>query len=261
MTVAGEREQPSAQVREVAEPMLRWERAAALCAGLVLGVVGCVAVFISENQAGTTALLLAAAVFLLIGIQGTLLVRVSGGSNTAEFERRLRQEEFIERVTEEAETNPERAQGMVEAASILVPTLSPFIDDFGYEQLVGRALHEAGHHSIVRRVSQDGPVDFVINAPEGPIFVMARFKPSGKLRAKEVIDFRNRVTSAGTVGGLVVTNVQLTRTAAELLSGITGTGPVEAVTWAGESDVASLATAIERVRRTAKDHRAEVPTN
>lgn len=245
------RQQPLAQVREVPEPMRKWERVAALCAGLVLGAVGCVAVFLSANQAGTTALLLAAAVFLLIGIQGTLLVRVSGGSNAAEFERRLRQETFIERVTKEAEANPERAEAMVESASILEPELIPPVNmALAYDREFSKGLREAATPFEVRRSSDKGVVDFVIDTPHGTILVLV--SPSGEINDITAMTFANQTKRTGAVGGLIVYSAdsRVTESASRFLldfSSSTGT-PLFATRWTGPSDNKWLAIGFEDLR-------------
>ena len=56
-------------------PLLNWERAVAIIIGTAFAGVAIYALFNSANQAGTAALLLAAAAFLLMGVQGTALVR------------------------------------------------------------------------------------------------------------------------------------------------------------------------------------------
>src|SRR2546423_8221089 len=53
------------------EPLRKWERAVAMLIGTVLAGLAIWALFTSSNQAGTAALLLVAAAFLLIGVQGT----------------------------------------------------------------------------------------------------------------------------------------------------------------------------------------------
>src|SRR4051812_18002065 len=68
------------------EPMEFWERFGSVAIGVVLLEAGLFAVFISDNQAGTAVLLVAAAAFLLIGIQGTPLLKF--GNNTVELARR-----------------------------------------------------------------------------------------------------------------------------------------------------------------------------
>lgn len=61
------------------EPLGRVERGIALAVGIAAGGGGGYAVFVSSNQAGTAILLVLSAIFLLIGVQGTSLIRFSAG--------------------------------------------------------------------------------------------------------------------------------------------------------------------------------------
>ena len=93
----------------------------ALGVGIAAGAGGGYAVFASGNQAGTAILLILSAIFLLIGIQGTSLIRFSTGSNTVELERRKR---TVERAVKEiAKEEPERAAGIIEGAELALPAL------------------------------------------------------------------------------------------------------------------------------------------
>ena len=58
--------------------LTRSQRQAALGLGILAGGGGAYAVFASSNQAGTVVLLLIALVFLLIGVEGTPLLRRPG---------------------------------------------------------------------------------------------------------------------------------------------------------------------------------------
>ena len=57
------------------EPLVKWERICALAIGAICGGAGGYAAFEKSNQAGTAMLLILAAIFLLIGIQGTPLIK------------------------------------------------------------------------------------------------------------------------------------------------------------------------------------------
>ncbi len=68
--------------------MNRMERQGALGIGAVAGVAGGYAVFASSNQAGTAVLLLIALVFLLIGVEGTSLLRIGSALRAGLSEHR-----------------------------------------------------------------------------------------------------------------------------------------------------------------------------
>ncbi|WP_131306449.1 hypothetical protein [Micromonospora zingiberis] len=208
--------------------------------------------FKTNNQAGTTTLLIAAGVLLLIGIQGTSLVRVSGGSNTAEFERRLRQERFIEAAAQESATNPERAKGMIEGGVILDPSVAPELHlAITWNNLLREALTEAARPCTVsaRPYSVSAPVKFTIETPEGLIAVIP--KPFGEPAGES--DLKELARHGGTgeaMGGLIVGNSEATAFLRLLLAAGTWPLPIEVVTWAGREDHQRLVAAIQRMRST-----------
>jgi hypothetical protein len=125
----------------VSVAMRHWERWIATVLGLTLGDFGVWAVFKTSNQAGSAILLIISAAFLLIGIQGTPLIKIGGSTANLELERRRRRwEQTIKEA--KSEPNPEVAQGMIEAAAIMEPelTLSPRSQSSLYIDRVGAAL-------------------------------------------------------------------------------------------------------------------------
>lgn len=73
------------------EPLASLARAAAIFVGAVSAAAGTWAVFSSANQAGTAALLVMAVVFLLVGIQGTPLTKLTAGASSLELATLRRQ--------------------------------------------------------------------------------------------------------------------------------------------------------------------------
>src|SRR5437762_4589508 len=131
-----------------AEPPRRWERAAAMVIGTVLAGLAILALFTSSNQAGTAALLLVAAAFLLIGIQGTALVRFGSGSASIELDRRVAA--AVQRADEVAEQDPRLALGILERAAIIEPRVGPAaaaVRHISYESAVRRAVVRVTPHS------------------------------------------------------------------------------------------------------------------
>jgi hypothetical protein len=87
--------------------------------GVALTAVGAIAVYATSNQAGTTALLLIGAVFVIIGLQGTPLVRASKDSIE------LRGRRIAKKAKEIAgEGNPTEAENFVRGAIDADPRLS-----------------------------------------------------------------------------------------------------------------------------------------
>jgi hypothetical protein len=129
------------------EPLGKSERITALAVGVAAGGGGGYAVFASTNQAGTAILLILSAIFLLIGIQGTSLIRFSTGSNTVELERRRR---IVEQaVKEAAKDDVERAEGIIEGAGLAIPSLQdfPFAEETLYVRRLELAISELGYRT------------------------------------------------------------------------------------------------------------------
>jgi hypothetical protein len=107
-------------------------------------------VFASSNQAGTAILLVLSAIFLLIGIQGTSLIRFSSGSNTFELERRKRNVERAAAAV--AKEDPDRAAGIIQGAEIALPSLGSFSQSEGllYERRLEAALLSLGYNVTFR---------------------------------------------------------------------------------------------------------------
>jgi hypothetical protein len=86
--------------------------------GFIAGGAGGYAVYERSNQAGSVMLLVVAAVFLLIGIQGTPLIKFGSNSGSLELERRRRRkiEKSIEQANEES--SAEKIEGIVEGVRL-----------------------------------------------------------------------------------------------------------------------------------------------
>ncbi|MBF6242728.1 hypothetical protein IU471_03915 [Nocardia elegans] len=111
------------QTGEELEPLLvsKGYRHLALGLGIPIAVAGIVAVFVSENQAGTAALFVVAIALLLIAVQGTPIAQFGAGENSIQFAatRRRIARELIESGAQE--TDPAAARAYVDAASVVEP--------------------------------------------------------------------------------------------------------------------------------------------
>ena len=105
--------------------LTRWER---IYAGSRLGLAGAltggVGVFLSSNQAGTTAILLVGAVFLLISVQGTRILKAS--KDSVEMERELEARIYTEQAVKavEQKKDPELGAEMAAATQRANPSLA-----------------------------------------------------------------------------------------------------------------------------------------
>lgn len=106
------------------------ERLGACGLGVALSGVGATAVFLTQNQAGSTAMILVGAVFLLVGIQGTPISRAS--KDAIELRDREVTQQAKELVETEGAVEAERyLQGAVSADPRLLKTDS--VSEMGFE--------------------------------------------------------------------------------------------------------------------------------
>jgi hypothetical protein len=159
---------PAASDRPVRVRWLsKWERAAAAAVGIASIATGGTAVFVSGNQAGTTALLLIGSLFTLLGIQGTPIR--SATKDSVQLERRLVEE--VNTLVEQGKA--EAAIPVLEAVKSSTPEIadSPAVkrvedlayQSINYEEAVVDAfwrLLAEDLHGIYRPL--DGPWDIVV---------------------------------------------------------------------------------------------------
>lgn len=152
-----------------------WERILAIVLGVVSGSAGGYAVFVTENQAGTAALLLLSIVLCIIGIQGTPLIKFGSGSNSFELERRRRNiEQAIE--SAKAEDNLDKAAGIAEGAALAQPYIQrpAYYDYILYEQELKTALLRVGYMVTESRLGAEQGFDFTVQKDGKVIDVEAK---------------------------------------------------------------------------------------
>jgi hypothetical protein len=139
---------PEANGADIPPLGLGWpERLAASVIGLAGVTAGGFGVFVSGNQAGTTAILLLGAVFLLMGVQGTAIVKAS--KDSVELERRRTARELTSKAEDALERNAiDQAEAYVEAVRTVEPlaVADPrfrLLSASVYEQKVIEALAQA----------------------------------------------------------------------------------------------------------------------
>jgi hypothetical protein len=223
----------------VVETMKLWERWVAIVLGVILAGLGVWAVFKSSNQAGSAVLLLMGAAFLLIGVQGTPLIKIGGSTANLELERRRRRfEKAIEQA--KSETNPDVAQGMIEATTILEPQLASSpraqasLQGSLYYDRVEGALK--GIFEGVEREPMRGQFDFAVTTPMGQTAIVIKYRRVGPFRANDVADLVRR--HKGQASKLViVTNAPLSEEVRSINSaGTYDEMTVEVVTWNDAGD-------------------------
>ncbi|PPJ18748.1 hypothetical protein C5F51_36210 [Nocardia nova] len=175
------------------------------------------AVFASSNQAGTAALFVAAAAFLLMGVQGTPLAKFGSGDKAMVFrERRRIQKQLLQRAA--TEDTPEGAEAYVNAAEIAAP--SPVMTGADwvplpaatYEGAVRAALERLVGRTEGWTVESEVPIgnrriDFVVRAPNGTAIgiEVRNFSRAGLEAqvAQSIVDAAS-VPDANLTAGLVV---------------------------------------------------------
>lgn len=228
------------------DPLDRWERAIALAVGVASGGGGGYAVFASTNQAGTAILLILSALFLLIGIQGTSLIRFSTGSNTVELERRRRRVEQV--AAEVAKDDPERAAGIIEGAGLALPDIAradSWLEAPLYERRLETAIVDLGY-SV--RISPDEAGDFIVTRQEdgSQVYVQAAYSSSSPLGGHRVRDFMARNKPQHPI--LIVTNAGVRSVvAATVRDDADRPFPVRIVSWPAGADTGVLRNALEEL--------------
>ncbi|WP_330766950.1 hypothetical protein [Rhodococcus sp. M8-35] len=234
-------------------PMDTWERWTAGVIGLVAGGAGGAAVFLSDNQAGTAALFIVAAAFLLIGVQGTPLRRFGSGEHSAEFER------FRKARTKLQDAKEAKRAGDQEIAEILVddavridPSVEnlPVVQEVRYERRAADALRRASSRipelNLTTAQVRDGAADFVLLVNGHYIDVVVKHR-RGELGVPVFQSYEQEARRTGRPT-LVITNAPLSDAVMQL-NGRDEDTPVEVVQWSGGNDDDLLTRAILRLAR------------
>jgi hypothetical protein len=230
------------------------ERAGAIAAGVVIGAVGFIAMFVTKNEAGVGVAVLLAGVLLVLGIQGTQLGKVGGKDIGFEMmareERRL---EIAERAEQVADENPAEAQGILEGYESADPSarISPALAGaraYVYDQRVIQTLSQfatnLGYGVSVGDVRSY--VDALLVFEGGAIAVEAKYTRASVLKPETVVQAHDLARAVAVQGVLVVTNAAVSPRVGEALKELAP--PVEVVTWNGDDDNANLVNAIQRLR-------------
>jgi hypothetical protein len=229
-------------------------RAGATAVGIGTAGAGAIAVFVTENQAGAATLLVIAAAFLLIGIQGTPLIRIGAGQNSVELARiRRRVRQIVEEATSDQQS-PDVARGMVEAASFIDPDagVPASISAYAFEQQIMAALARVTQDratSGVAPVGVDGGIDFVVSAGTNYANVIVKYLRRGQLPIRVV----REAQGVSALPALIVTNAPLSGAVQEHNRSASSPGGrtpyVEVVTWNGVQDDDVLGRTLDRLLR------------
>ncbi|MEV1060113.1 hypothetical protein AB0I92_22915 [Micromonospora chalcea] len=195
----------------------------------------------TDNQAGSAALVLIAAAFFLMAVQGTPLVRLGSAESGVELERRRRRvQTAIERARQE--DNPDVAAGIVEAAAVIDPDLLGSFS-FRAELYTSRvALAIQGIGARVVRESHDRGIDLVVHTSNGSANVVISYRRGGQLETRRVREKVPRELGSA-VPTVLITNVPLAPEV-KRLNERPNSRVAAIVTWNDERDTPRLAQAL-----------------
>lgn len=150
----------SQRSRARSRPLTVRERVLSTALGLILGIFGVIAVFVTNNQAGSATLLLICGVFALLGIQGTPIRRATNTS----VELADREDVVIERAKSIARTDDAReAQIFLEGAVSAQPILSKGIS---FQRFAGE-LYEMQVRQALERIGMSNGFRVQVASPDG----------------------------------------------------------------------------------------------
>ncbi len=216
------------------------ERISCIIIGIIAAGAGGYVAFERSNQLGSAVLLVIGALFLIIGIQGTRLMRFTSGSNIVELEQKKR---IIAAAIEKAqeEGNVEKASGIAEGAAIAAPGLGVRSRGLQYELQVSSAIVGMGY-LVSPYSTMDRGFDLVITDESGRM-ILAEVRRYSRTVPRESLEAFLRRASVIRVPVILISYTELTREA----QGAVMTSGIEAVRWRGENDNALLAEALRRM--------------
>jgi hypothetical protein len=236
-----------------AAPLSAWERAAASVSGACLSGAGIASVFLTDNQAGSVALLLVGAIILVMAINGAPLIRARYQDYELFMARRRRQV-----VATIEEDSPEAARQALQVLNALDPGASR---DPVVAQMSGLVLER----EVVDRLQRlypstvhfgglaDHGLDALITTDAARIGVQVK---SGRnpLAGPWLRDIVQRIANLGTAPGvlnvdgvLVVTNMPLAATLPRRIREANLIMPTTVVRWTDEQDDQALEAAVREL--------------
>ncbi|MGA4728996.1 hypothetical protein ACPB67_16345 [Micromonospora taraxaci] len=238
---------------DLADPLGVWARVTAVVLGTAGTGAGCVAVFATNNQAGTAVLLLVGAVLLLLGLQGTPLLSFGGGDYRFELARlRRRAVAVVDQIARQEP--PDVAAAVADAVSAIDPGIRfPDWDEFSYQYQVRGAVQAAGASVELPNRSRtgDGGVDIRARLPQGTVNIQVVYRKRGPISSGEIAAAAAKLLHSRLDGGhLIVTNAPQTaealRRAADLLR---LPQAIEVVTCDDDAHIEELGAALRRNAR------------
>lgn len=189
-----ERETPEEEDATPVRELVHWERWVAGFAGAAAAGAGGFSVFVSDNQAGSTALMVFGAVFLLLAVQGTAIRRATRES--VEMERRSAPRRIVTEAREKINAGePDQARAYIEGASESSPEVA---DDDRVLLAAGYAYAEQISETLLRLARRKPNFDVIIGRQHAEVFVRNRMDPDRaaiRVDAKYTLRRRQHYTS------------------------------------------------------------------
>jgi hypothetical protein len=234
---------------DLSEQLSMRSRILAVAFGLSAGGFGTLAVFRTDNQAGTALLLALSAALLLIGLQGSPLIRIGSGDSNIQLAR-IRRRATREVVRAVQDERPEVSQAVLEAVESIAPDLvSSSLLGRRYERMIVAAIAIVDPSLIITENSWDEGADLTVRNLHGvSVGVDVKYMGPQKIGKSQIIDAENRVVGSAMENRLiVVTNARPTDEAQRyLVDRSIESARTQLVIWNGSSDNPALALALSR---------------
>ncbi|MFD4142354.1 hypothetical protein [Streptomyces sp. NPDC058572] len=231
------------------EPLSFWSRAAAGGIGFTLCGAGVVAVFSTENQAGSATLILAGALFILLAIGGNPLHSLGFGDAQMRVAVQRRRRRALAGV---AEVPPQEARTALDALQTVDPGIRNeisfrYASAHAYEGLIRQRFLSLFPDSAISTSQPDyDGFDFSVHRPEDrDIAVDVKYRPDGitRMLAREHVEQLLSQARGRVVPVLLVSNSGLTPSAHGRLREAQSAGvKVGFAVWRDEHDDEALLT-------------------
>ncbi|MEV6179776.1 MULTISPECIES: hypothetical protein [Streptomyces] len=230
------------------DPLSGWSRFAAGFTGLALSSVGAAAVFMTNNQAGSVALILGGIVFLLMLVSGNPLLSFGHGDTQMKFATKRRRERAIE---EAREASPQEARRALDVLRTVDPGAGSDVNFMRtsalvYERLIVAELTRLFPEYGVLEQGVDLGADLrVVTPDQRSVSIEMKYLTQKSFVSAQYVRQLLGMASISVEGHLLVSNRALTRPAAELLSDARRRGiKVEFSRWRDEQDNGDLYEAV-----------------
>ncbi|MCM2417661.1 hypothetical protein [Streptomyces sp. RKAG293] len=237
------------------------ERVGAGIVGALLGGAGAVSVFMTENQAGSVALIAVGGAFLLTAVNGSPLMKAKFNDYEVELGRRRRADVLAQAV----DSPPDQARQALAVLEAADPNAArdPAVasaNAYVYERLIMEKIRSFAVGAEVRAESRAAgtPLDALLEYPDGRIAVEVKYMREGRpLTLRQLRDHTYMLLAVPTLNALlIVTSGQLPREVdrqvAELEAAVGK--PVRLVRWSDEQDDAALTAALADLRAVIAGH-------